>query len=153
MLFRDIHDWFMNWFNERSRMFITYLVQGLVEFMVVHELALVHEIFEFMTVHEQLMFMNKVRVHEKNKFLNSWTSMKVSFVVQKYSWTVQEHVCERSRTFIVFCSPLSPVMVRCLRTPTRIPADAPGVSPILLFEALFGFEIFIMRPNNITLFC
>ena len=102
LLFRDIHEWFMNKFNERSRMFINFLFHGLVEFMVVHELALLHELSEFMTVHEQPMVMNKVRVHEQNKFLNSWTSMKVSFVVQKYSWTVQEHVCERSRTFIVF---------------------------------------------------
>ena len=39
--------------------------------MVVHELALVHESIEFMTVYEQSMFMNKVTVHEQNKFMIS----------------------------------------------------------------------------------
>ena len=52
-------------------MFINYLVHDFFEFMVVHELALVHELSEFMTVYEQPMFMNKVRVHEQNKFMNS----------------------------------------------------------------------------------
>ena len=52
-------------------MFINYLVHEFFGFMVVHELALVHELSEFMTVHEQPMFMNKVRVHEQNKFMNS----------------------------------------------------------------------------------
>ena len=85
-------------------MFINYLVHELFEFMVVLELALVHELSEFMTVHEQPMFMNKVRGHEQNKFMNSWTFMKATFVVQEYSWTVHEHVDERSWTFIVFCS-------------------------------------------------
>ena len=51
--------------------------------MVVHELALVRELSEFMTVHEQPMFMNKVRVHEQNKFMNSWPFMKVSFLLFK----------------------------------------------------------------------
>ena len=91
----------MNTFKGRSWMFINYLVHEFVEFMVVHELAFVHE---FMTVHEQHMFMNKVRVREQNKFMNSWTFMKVSFVVQEYSWTVHEHVDQHSWTFIVFCS-------------------------------------------------
>ena len=94
----------MNTFKERSWMFTNYLVHEFFEFMVVHELALVHELSEFMTVHEQPMFMNKVRVHEQNKFMNSWAFMKVSFVVQEYSWTVHEHVDKRSWTFIVFCS-------------------------------------------------
>ena len=86
-------------------MFINYLVDEFVEFMVVHELALVHELSQFMTVHEQHMFMNKVQFHEQNKFMNSWTFMKVSFVVLgEYSWTVHEHVDECSWTFIVFCS-------------------------------------------------
>ena len=58
-------------------MFIDYLVDELFELMVVHELALAHELSEFMSVHEQPMFMNKVRVHEQNKFMNSWTFMKV----------------------------------------------------------------------------
>ena len=52
-------------------MFINYLVYEFVEFMVVHEQALVHELSEFMTVHKQPMFMNKVRFHEQNKFMNS----------------------------------------------------------------------------------
>ena len=52
-------------------MFIKNLVRDFFEFMVVHELALVHELSEFITVHEQPMFMNKVRVHEQNKFMNS----------------------------------------------------------------------------------
>ena len=52
-------------------MFINYLVNEFFEFMVVHELALVHELSEFMTVHEQPMFMNKVRVYEQNKSMNS----------------------------------------------------------------------------------
>ena len=52
-------------------MFINYLVHEFFEFMAVQELALVHELYEFMTVHEQSMFMNKVRVHEQNKFINS----------------------------------------------------------------------------------
>ena len=30
----------------------------------------VHELSEFMTVHEQPMFMNKVRIHEQNRFMN-----------------------------------------------------------------------------------
>ena len=60
-------------------MFVNYLGHGFVEFMVVHELALVHELSEFTTLHEQPMFINKVRVHEKNTF------MKVLFVVQEYS--------------------------------------------------------------------
>ena len=64
--------------------------------MVVHELALGHELSEFMTVHEQLMFMNKVRVHNHNKFINSWIFMQVSLVVQEYSWAVHEHVDGRS---------------------------------------------------------
>ena len=63
-------------------MFINYLVHDFFEFMVVHELALVHELSEFMTVDEQPMFMNKVRVHEQNKFMNSLTFMKV---VHEYS--------------------------------------------------------------------
>ena len=58
-------------------------------------MVVVHELSEFMTVHEQPMCMNKVRVHEQNKFMHSWTFMKVSFVVQEYSWTVHEHVDER----------------------------------------------------------
>ena len=34
---------------------------------------LVHEISQFMTVHEQLEFMNKGTVYERNKFMNfSW---------------------------------------------------------------------------------
>ena len=41
------------------------------EFMVVHELALVHELIEFMAVYEKPMFMNKVRFHEQNKFMIS----------------------------------------------------------------------------------
>ena len=45
-------------------------IHEFVEFMFVHELALVHELSEFMTVYEQPMFMNKVRVHEQNKFMN-----------------------------------------------------------------------------------
>ena len=52
-------------------MFINSLVHDFFELMVVHELALVNEVSEFMTVHEQPMFMNKVRVHEQNKFMNS----------------------------------------------------------------------------------
>ena len=50
---------------------INYLVHNYFEFMIVHELALVHELSEFMTVQEQPMFMKKVRVHELNKFMNS----------------------------------------------------------------------------------
>ena len=50
----------MNTFNERSLMFIDYLVHEFFEFMVVHELALVHELIEFMTVYEQPMFMNRI---------------------------------------------------------------------------------------------
>ena len=75
--------------------------------------SLVHELSEFMNVHEQLMFMNKVRVHEQNKFMNSWTFMKVSFVVQEYSWTVHEHVDERSWTFIVFVHEHSWIVHEC----------------------------------------
>ena len=71
LLFKNIHKKFMNPFNERSLMFINYLVHEFVKSIVVHELALVHELSEFMTVHEQPMFMNKVRVHEQNKFMNS----------------------------------------------------------------------------------
>ena len=56
----------MNTFNERSRLFIDYMVHDFFELIVVYELALVHELIEFMTVYEQLMFMNKVRVHEHN---------------------------------------------------------------------------------------
>ena len=52
-------------------MFINCLVHEFVEFVVVHELALVHELSEFMTVRELSMFMNTVRVHEHNKFMNS----------------------------------------------------------------------------------
>ena len=52
-------------------MLINYLVHEFVEFVVFHELALVNELSEFMTVHEQPMFMNKVRVHEQNKFMNT----------------------------------------------------------------------------------
>ena len=52
-------------------MLINYLVHEIFEFMVVHKLALVRELSVFMTVHEQPMFMNKVRVHEQNKFINS----------------------------------------------------------------------------------
>ena len=81
-------------------MLINYLVHEFFEFMVVHELSPVHELSEFMTVHEQLFFMNKIKVHGRNKFMNSWTFMKVSFVVQEYQWTVHKHVDERSRTFI-----------------------------------------------------
>ena len=51
-------------------MFINYLVYELFDFMVVYDLALVHELIEFMTVYEQPMFMNKVRVHEQNRFTN-----------------------------------------------------------------------------------
>ena len=51
-------------------------------------------------VHEQPMFMNKVRVHEQNKLMNSWTFMKVSFIVQEYSWTVHEHVDEPLSFFL-----------------------------------------------------
>ena len=40
-----------------------------------------------------------VRVHEQNKFMNSWTFINVWFVVQEYSWT-REHVDERSWTFM-----------------------------------------------------
>ena len=61
----------MNTFNKRSGMFVNYLARDFFEFMVVHELALVHELSEFMTVHEQTMLMNKVRVHEQNRFMNS----------------------------------------------------------------------------------
>ena len=82
----------MNKFNKRSWLFLEYLVNDFFEFIVVHELALVHELIEFMTVYEQPMFMNKVRVHDQNKFMISWTFIKVSFVVQEYSWTVHEHV-------------------------------------------------------------
>ena len=32
---------------------------------------LVHELVEFMAVYEQFKFMNKMRVHDRNKFLNS----------------------------------------------------------------------------------
>ena len=60
-------------------MFIDYLAHDFFEIMVVHELI------EFMTVYEQSMFMNKVRVHEQNKFMISLTFIKVSFVVQEYS--------------------------------------------------------------------
>ena len=52
-------------------MFINYLVHELFLFMAAHELAMVHELSEFMTAHKQLMLMNKVRVHEQNKFMNS----------------------------------------------------------------------------------
>ena len=52
-------------------MFIDSLVHEFFWFMVVHELALVHELIEFMTVYEQPMFMNKVGVHEQNKFIIS----------------------------------------------------------------------------------
>ena len=83
-------------------MFIDYLAHDFIVFMVVHELALVHEIIEFMTIYKQLMFMNKVWVHEQNKLMISWTFMKVPFVVQEYSWTVHEHVDEHSWTFLVF---------------------------------------------------
>ena len=55
------------------------------------------------TTHVHLTCM-KVRVHARNKFTIWWTFMKVSFVVTEYSWTVHEHVDERSWTFIVFCS-------------------------------------------------
>ena len=64
---------------------VYYLVHKLFEFMVVYDLALVHELIEFMTVYEQPMFMNKVKVHEQNRFMISGTFMKVSFVVQEYS--------------------------------------------------------------------
>ena len=69
----------MSTFNERSWLFIDYLLHEFFEFMVVHELALVHELNEFMTVYEQPMFMNKVRVHARNKFTIWWTFMKVSW--------------------------------------------------------------------------
>ena len=49
-------------------MCINYLVHELFEFMAVHELSLVLELSEFIAVHEQPKFMNKVRVHEQNKF-------------------------------------------------------------------------------------
>ena len=52
-------------------MFIDYLAHEFFVFMVVHEPALVHEIIEFMTIYEQLMFMNKVGVHEQNKLMIS----------------------------------------------------------------------------------
>ena len=51
----------MNTFNERSCMFINYMIHEFVEFMFGHELALVHVLSEFMTVHEQPLFM-KIRV-------------------------------------------------------------------------------------------
>ena len=41
-------------------MFIDHMAHEFFEFMVVHELALVHELIEFITVYEQPMFMNKV---------------------------------------------------------------------------------------------
>ena len=60
---------------------INYLIHEFFVCIVFHELALVHEFSEFLTVHEQPMFMYyKVRVHERNKLMNSWTFMKVSFV-------------------------------------------------------------------------
>ena len=52
-------------------MFINYLVHNFFEFIVVNELALIHELSEFMTVHEQPMLIYQVRVHEQNKFMNS----------------------------------------------------------------------------------
>ena len=64
-------------------MLITYLVHEFVEFMVVHELALVHELS--LSVHKQPMFMNKVRAHEHNEFIYSRTFMKISIAVQEYS--------------------------------------------------------------------
>ena len=90
----------MNTFNERSWMFINYLVHEIVEFMVVHGLALVHELSEFITVHEQPMFMNKVRVHEQNNFMNFHESLICccihepfmnTFFVLEHSWTMNVH--------------------------------------------------------------
>ena len=61
-------------------MFINYLVHQFFEFI-----SLIHELSEFMTVHEQLMFMNKVRVNDQNKLLNSLTFMNVLFGVKEDS--------------------------------------------------------------------
>ena len=47
-------------------MFIDNLVHDFFEFMAVDELDLVHELIGFMTVYEQLMFMDKVQVHEQD---------------------------------------------------------------------------------------
>ena len=52
-------------------MVIDYLVHDFFEFVVDHELALLRELIEFKTVYEQPLFMNKVRVHEQNKFMIS----------------------------------------------------------------------------------
>ena len=52
------------------------MVHELFKFMAIHELALVHELSEFLAVHDQIKFMNKVRVHEQNTFINSWMFMK-----------------------------------------------------------------------------
>ena len=65
---------FMNTFNERSWMFLT---------------------MWFMKLLSSLPFMNNPCSWTKWEFMNrisSWTFMKVSFVVQEYSWTVNEHV-------------------------------------------------------------
>ena len=43
--------------------------------MVVHGPALLHDFIELKTAHEHTMFMNKVIVHEQNKFMNSGTFM------------------------------------------------------------------------------
>ena len=56
------------------------------------------ELFQFMTVHEQLKFMSKGIIHQQNKFMNSWISMKVVFVFEEYTWRVHEHFDERSWT-------------------------------------------------------
>ena len=68
-------------------MFIDYLVRDFFEIMVVHELALVHELIEFMTVYEQPMFMNKVRVHEQNKF-TGWTSACTHLLLFYKYWLI-----------------------------------------------------------------
>ena len=62
----------MNTFNERSQMFVDYLVHDFFQLMVVHELALVHD------------RLWTTRVHEQSE--SSWTElvdhlMKVLFVV------------------------------------------------------------------------
>ena len=88
-------------------MFIYYLLHELFELMSVRELAVVLELSEFMAFQKQPMFMNKVRVHEQNTFMNrtrACTCMKIPFVIQEYSLTVNGHFHERSWTLIVFCS-------------------------------------------------
>ena len=86
---QNIHEHFVNTFNQCSWLFINYLV---------------HQISEFMAVHEQPKLINKVKVYEQDKLVNSCLVMKVSFVLQEFSGTVHKHYVERSCTFVVFCS-------------------------------------------------